>query len=74
MKILLATILIFQITILVDQTNEIQKFQNDLINEQLMGYDGEAKNSTSIDTPPRRSLQLRLFIIHPPLSVASCYD
>ena len=61
MKILLATILTFQITILVGQTNDIQKFQNDLINEQLMSYDGETKISTSIDIPWMEYHLRRLF-------------
>lgn len=61
MKILLATILTFQITALVGQTNEIQKFQNDLVNEQLMRYNGETKISTSIDTPWMEYHLRRLF-------------
>ena len=61
MKILLTIILTFQIGISISQTNEIQKFQNDLINEQLMGYNGEIKISTSIDTPWMEYHLRRLF-------------
>jgi len=34
----------------ISQTSEIGKFQNDLINEQLMSYEGETRISTSIDS------------------------
>ncbi|MEQ8909451.1 MAG: hypothetical protein RIC95_09690 [Vicingaceae bacterium] len=61
MKILLTTILIFQIIVLVGQTNEIQKFQNDLIKNQLMKYEGETRISTSIDTPWMEYHLRRLF-------------
>ena len=50
MKHLLTIILTFNLIFLVAQTNEIQKFQKDVVQGQLMKYEGETKISSSIDS------------------------
>lgn len=50
MKILLTILFSFQIICSFSQTAEVEKFQNDIVNDQLMGFDGETRISTLIDS------------------------
>lgn len=50
MKFLLTILFLFQFANSFCQTTEVEKIQNDIINEQLMGYDGETRISTLIDS------------------------
>lgn len=51
MKNLLNILFCFQFIISFGQSNDVIKFQNDVISKQLMDYDGETRISTLISSP-----------------------